>query len=299
MTMVRGAFSKHLAPGYRKIFFETYKQRPLEGSKLVNMKTSKRAYEEDFPVAGFGTLLNKPEGSSVIYQDAQEGTVKRYTWSTYALGYRITVEMMEDDLYGTMGNKMSKALGRSARNNQEIIMHAPYNNSFSTSFVGFVAGEALCSTTHTSIKGIVQANRPSPDADFGLLPFQAAIEHFHGLQDEAGLPMLLIPKMLIHGVGDQWIVKQILRSDKLPGTNQNDVNPVAGEGITPHLSHYMSDTDAWWLVADEHDINYTDRRTLTFANTDDFDSGDAKFKATRRNGSGFGDWRGVYGTQGA
>jgi len=159
--MVRGAFSNLLAPGFRKIVFESYKQRETEGNKLVNMGSSGRAYEEDFPIAGFGTLLTKPEGGSVTYQDAIQGTAKRYTWTTYGLGFRITQEMMDDDLYGIMGNKMSRALGRSARNNFEVVAHAPYNNAFNTAFAGFVSGESLCSTAHANIRGGTQANRPT------------------------------------------------------------------------------------------------------------------------------------------
>lgn len=299
MTMVRGAFSYLLAPGYRKVVFETYKERPIEGRALVNMGTSKRAYEEDFPIAGFGTLVTKAEGASVTYQDALQGTAKRYTWSTYALGFRITQEMMEDDLYGVMGNRMSKALGRSARNNMEIVLHAPYNNAFSTSFNGFVSGEALCSTSHALIRGGTAANRPAVDTDFDLLSLQAAYENFHGLVDESGLPVVYLPRMVVHSIGDYWMVNQVLKTQNLPGGNQNDVNQVAKEGIQPHLSHYLTDTDAWFVLGDNHDVNYFDRRAATFTNSDDFHTGDALYKLTRRNGSGFGDWRGVYGSQGA
>lgn len=297
MTMVRGAFSNLLAPGFRKIFFETYKQRPLEGTMMVNMNTSKRAYEEDFPIAGFGTLQNKPEGAGFVYQDAIQGTIKRYSWLTYALGFRITEEMMEDDLYGTMGNKMSKALGRSSRNNQEIVMHAPYNNAFSTADTGFVTGESLCGD-HVSLRGVTQRNRPATDADIGLLAFQAAIEHFDNLLDEAGLPQLLMPKMLAHGPADQWIVDQILKTPNLPGGNQNDINRASRLGVVSHMSHYFTDADQWFVIADEHDVNYFDRRAMKMSNSDDFESGDAKFKVTRRNGSGYGDWRGIYGSSG-
>ena len=298
MTMVRGAFSKLLAPGYRQIVFETYKERPLEGKSLVNSNTSKRAYEEDFPIAGFGALQEKPEGSPISYQDIMEGSVKRYTWTTYALGYRVTVEMMEDDLYGIMGNKLARVLGRSARNNAEFVTHAPYNNAFNTTFPGFVSGEALCGD-HTGIRGTVQRNRPTTDADLDLLSLQAGLEHFHNLEDESGIPAVFIPKKLVHSIGDHWMVSSLLKSQYLPGGNQNDVNQVAKEGLTPHLSHYLTDTDAWFIVCSEHDVNYFERRPFTFANSDDFDTGDAKFKGTRRNGSGWGDWRGIYGTQGA
>lgn len=299
MTMTRGAFSNLIAPGYRKVVFETYKERPIEGKALVNTNTSKRAYEDDFNMGGFGTLQSKTEGGSVLYQDAIQGSSKRYVWTTYALGFRITQEMMEDDLYGVMGNKMAKALGRSARNNQEIVMHAPYNNAFDTSFIGFNAGESLCSTSHALLRGGTLGNRPTADADFGLISLQAGLEHFHQLVDESNMPIVYIPKMVVHSVGDFWMVNQVLGSAQLPGTNYNDVNQVNKMGLQPHLSHYLTDSDAWFLVADQHDVNYFDRRPFTFTNSDDFDSGDAKFKGTRRNGSGFGDWRGIYGSQGA
>ncbi len=299
MTVNRGLLSNLLVPGYRKIVFETYKERPMEGDKLVNMNTSKRAYEEDFPIAGFGTLQTKSEGGAISYQDPVQGTVKRYVWTTYALGFRITEEMYDDDLYGITGSKMSKALGRSARNNKEIVMHAPYNNAFSTSYSGFVSGEALCSTSHALLRGGTASNRPATDADFSLLALQAAVEHFHNLADEAGIPMVIIPKLVVHSVADHWLVNQVLKSSNLPGSNANDINQIKNEGLAPHLSHYMTDTDAWWVLGDQHDVNYFERKPFTFKNTDDFDTGDAKFKGTRRNGSGWGDWRGVYGTQGA
>ncbi len=298
MTMVRGAFSHLLAPGFRKIVFESYKERPVEGKMLVNANTSKRAYEEDFPIAGFGTLQTKAEGASVIYQDALQGDVKRYTWTTYGLGFRITQEMLEDDLYGVMGGRMSRALGRSARNNMEIVSHAPYNEAFNTAFPGFVSGESLCSTTHANLRGGTQSNRSATDADFDLLALQAALEHFHALEDESGIPAVFIPRMVVHSVGDHWLVSQVLKSQYLPGTNQNDINQVASEGLRPHLSHYLTDTDAWFVLADNHDVNYFDRRPATFTNSDDFHTGDALYKLTRRNGSGWGDWRGVYGSQG-
>lgn len=299
MTMTRGGFSNLIVPGYRKVVFETYKEKAIEGKALVNMNTSKRAYEEDFNMGGFGTLQTKAEGGAISYQDAIQGTIKRYVWTTYALGFRITQEMMDDDLYGVMGNKMSKALGRSARNNAEIVMHAVYNNAFSTSFTGFNAGESLISTSHVLLRGGTAANRPASDADFGLIPLQAAIENFHNLVDEAGIPMMITPKLVVYSVGDHWLVNQVLKSTNLPGGNQNDINQVQREGLNGHLSHYMTDTDAWYVTGDEHDINYFERKPFTFSNTDDFDSGDAKFKGIRRNGSGFGDWRGVYGSQGA
>jgi len=296
MVMVRGAFSNLLAPGFRKIVFETYKERPTEGDRWINMNKSQRAYEEDFPIAGFGTLLSKAEGQPVTFQDAIQGVLVRYLWTTFGLGFRITEEMMEDDLYGIMGAKMSKALGRSARNNFEIVAHAVLNNAFNTAINGFEAGVSLISTSHTTLRGLSATNRPVTDTGISLPAVQAAIEAFHALNDESGLPVMFIPKYVLYNPGDHWIVNQILKSEKLPGSNQNDINQLSREGLTPLLSHYLTDPLSWYIIADNHDLNYFDRRAPRLTNTDDFETGDAKFKLTRRNGSGFGDWRGVYGS---
>lgn len=298
MVMVRGAFSNLLAPGFRKIVFESYKERPTEGSRWINMNKSTRAYEEDFPIAGFGTLLTKAESGPVTYQDALQGVLKRYIWTTYGLGFRISEEMMEDDLYGIMGAKMSRALGRSARNNFEVVSHAVLNSAFDTAVTGFYSGEALIQATHTTLRGQTASNAPASATNLSLPALQAAIESFHALVDESGLPAMFIPKLLIYNPADHWIANQILKTEKLPGGNQNDRNQIAYEGITPQLSHYLTNPKAWYVVADNHDMNYFDRRAPRLTNTDDFETGDAKFKLTRRNGAGFGDWRGTYGSIG-
>lgn len=297
MVMVRGAFSNTLAPGFRKVVFDTYKERPIEGKSLVNMNTSKRAYEEDFQFVGFGTLRRKVEGGPVPYEDARQGNTKRYLWDTWALGFRITLEMMEDDLYGIVGNRLSKALARSARNNWEIIAHSPYNSAFDNTVNGFNSGEALCDT-HSLIKGGTLRNRPSTDVDFSLPALQAGLEHFHSLTDEGGMPVVYIPKTVVHSIGDYWMVNQTLKSPGLPGGNLNDINQVNREGLSPHLSHYLTDTDAWFILCDQHDINFWERRAFTLSNSDDFKTKDAEFTGLARRGVGWGDWRGIYGSAG-
>lgn len=300
MTITRGAFSHLIAPGFRKIVFESYKEKPVEGNKLVNMGTMNRAYIDDANMAGFGTLLEKPEGGRVLYQDPMDGRTKRYVATTWGLGFRITEEMMEDDLYGIVGNKLSRALGRSVRNNFEVVAHSILNNAFNTAFNGFETGVSLVSTLHTNIGGGTQSNRPAVDADLSLATLQAAVEAFHGWEDEMGLPIAAAPDMLVVGVGNMWTAGVLLGSQQVPGSNFNDPNLVSKLGLRLHVSHYITDPDAWFLIdSTNHDMNYFDRRAPRFSNTDDFDSGDAKFKVTRRNAAGFGDWRGVYGSPGA
>jgi hypothetical protein len=300
MVMLRGAYAGLLAPGFRKVLFESYKELPTEGDKIVNMGKASSAFIEDYNMAGFTTLVEKTEGGSIKYEDIMPGLPKRYVWRTYGKGFRITQEFLEDDLYGIVGNKLSKALGRSARNNFEIVAHSVLNNSFDAAFNGFEPGVPLVSTLHTNIRGGTQANRPAADADLGLLPLQAAIEHFHGLKDEAGMGIVYAPWKLIYGVSNMWVADQLLLNSVKPGATNAEINLVGGSrtGLIGHLSHFIVDPDAWWVISRNHDMNYFDRRLPTFSHTDDFDTGDAKFKLTRRNGAGFGDWRGVYGSPG-
>lgn len=297
--MVRGAYSNLIAPGFRKVLFDAYKERPTEGNQLVNMDKATKAYIDDAQFTGFGTLLEKPEGGRIRYQDPLPGPTKRYIFGTYGLGFRITQEMMEDDLYGVVGNKLSKALGRSVRNQFEVMAASPYNNAFDPNFYGFEPNIPLVSTLHRAIRGFTQSNRPAVDADLALLSLQAAVEAFHGWTDESGLQIADAPVKLVVGVSNMWTSKVLLGSELVPGSNFNDPNVVAKLGISPFVSHFLTDPDAWFLRSDTFDINYFDRRMPTFSNTDDFDTGDAKFKVTRRNGVGFGDWRGIYGSPGA
>jgi hypothetical protein len=272
----------------------------MEGDKLVNMNTSKRAYEEDFNVAGFTNLYKKPEGASVAFQDPIEGNKKRYTWDTFASAFRITEEMGEDNLYGLIGAKWSRFLGRAARYNKEIVMHSPYNNAFDTAYTGILAtstAESLCDT-HALLRGGSIRNRPTTDADFDLLTFQAAIEHFHSLTDESGIPAVFIPKIVVHSAQLEWIVNQVLKTPAGLQTTAQDINVAARQGVNPHLSHFLTDADSWYVICDEHDVNYFDRRPFVFSNSDDWYTGDALFKGTRRNGAGHGDWRGIYGSAG-
>jgi hypothetical protein len=299
MAITRGLNSALLAPGLRKILFDSYSEKPRQGQRLVNMGRMDRAYIDDANMAAFGPLLEKPEGGRVLFQDPMPGRSKRYVAATWGLGFRITEEMVEDNIYGFTGQKFARALGRSVRYNFEIISHSILNNAFNTAFNGFETGISLISTAHTNLRGGTQSNRPAVDADLSLTTLQAAIEAFRGWQTEEGMPMMSTPKTLVVGPSNMWVAGVLLGTTTLPGGNFNDVNLLQRLGLTLIVDDYLTDPDAWYLLGDEHDMNYFDRRLPKFSNTDDFESGDMKFKVTRRNAAGFGDWRGVYGSPGA
>jgi phage major head subunit gpT-like protein len=207
--------------------------------------------------------------------------------------------MQEDALYGFNARKFARALGRSVRYNFEIVSHSILNNAFNTAFNGFEAGVSLISTAHTNLRGGTQSNRPAVDADLSLTTLQAAVEAFRAWDTEEGMPMLSTPKFLVVGPANMWVAGVLLGTTQLPGGDFNDINILNRLGLTLIVDDYLTDPDAWYLLGDEHDMNYFDRRLPRFTDTDEFDSDDMKFKVTRRNAAGFGDWRGVYGSPGA
>lgn len=294
-----GNMSQLLAPGLRKVFFQYLREKPQEYASIFNINPSKRAYEEDLMIAGLGTMPQKTEGSPIIYQDPIQGTKKRYTHLTYGLGFRVTMEMYEDDLYGPM-NRMAKELAKAARNVREVVSANVLNNSFSTSFVGFNTGEALCQS-HTLIGGGSYSNTPSTQADIGIASLEAAIINFDTLVDERNMPVLIAPKWLVIHPNDRMIAEELLNSEYRPYTATNEINAVRKFGVSYNVNHYLTDSDAWWLLGDkdDHDLNFFERAATRMQNGDDFDTGDAKYKAFQRFSVGFGDWRGVYGSSGA
>lgn len=302
MPAVTGAFSHLLAPGLRKVFFQHLDERPDEFSQVFNMLTSTRAYEEDLEVAGLGTMPVKTEGAAITYQDPTQGEKRRYTHITYGLGFRVTLEMMEDDLYNVM-KRMTRELAKAGRNAKEVNAWNTFNLGFTTEFgfTKFGANEPLFSTAHTRIGGGTSANRPTTDADLSQASLEAAIINFENMVDETGIPTLMRPKWLIVPPDLKMTARELLGSEFKPYTSNNEINALMKEGLDFMVSHYLTDNDAWFLVAGkgEHDLNFFTRMSVRFQNDDDFDTGDAKFKAFQRFSVGHGEWRGTYGTTGA
>lgn len=301
MPAVTGAFSHLLAPGIRKVFFMHLKDRKMEHEEIFTTLTSNRNYEEHLELAALGTMPQKPEGSNVIYQDFIQGDLKRFTHKTFALGFRATEEMMEDDLYGQI-MRNTKALKRSAVNAKEVLCFNVFNNSFTTEF-GYPkngANEALVGTTHTLLGGGTASNRPATDVDISFAALEAAILHFNTLVDDRNMPLDIMPEKLLHHPEQLFLVEELLNSQYRPHTANNEVNALKGR-LTPMWSRYLTDPDAWWVVGEKNEDGFVlfNRRALRLQNGDDFDSGDAKFKASMRISAGCSEWRYVYGSTGS
>jgi hypothetical protein len=300
MTITTQGFSELLAPGLHDIFFDKYDTKiPMEFERTMNVRTTRRNYEEDLEMAPVGTLQTKPEGTPTVFVDPVQGTKKRYTWTAWSLGIRGTKEGFDDDLYGIL-EKATKRLAVSSRQTQEILGVAPLNNAFDNTVVGFKAGEALCETAHSLLNAgaTTVSNQHATDASLTVAALQSLRIIMEQTVDEAGAPIPLKPTTLLIPEDLMNLAAEILKTAQKPFTADNTINILHGDfGFM--VNHYLSSTTAYFLFASEHDVNVWKRTRPEFSNGDDFTTGDALFKVYLREGSGFGDWRGVAGSAGA
>lgn len=295
-------FSNLLAPELHEVFFNKYKQYPDEYAQIFNIESSTRAYEEDVEVAGLGQLVNKAEGTAITYDDPFQSGRKRYTHSTFGLGFRVTEELYNDDLYNVI-KRMPQALARSAHQTIEVQAWNVLNNAFNTTIQTGWDGLALCSTAHTNIKGIggPYTNRLSTDADLSVTSLQSAIQIMEQTTDDRDLNLMLKGKLLVVPVATKWMARELLHSEYKPHTADNEVNALKDEDLQYLVGHYLTDSNAWFLLTakEDHYLKFFWRKKLAFDNDDDFDTGDAKFKSTMRFSVGFSGWRGIVGTSGS
>lgn len=299
MTTRTGNFSHLLAPGLRKVFFDYFKGLPTEYDKIAKMGTSKRNYEDDLEVSMLGgSFPEKDEGVSIDYVDPSQGNTKRYSHKTFGLGFRVTWEMLEDDLYAVM-NKMSRGLAKAARNGTELQFWGMIDDAFTgATYTGF-DGHRLCYASHVVLfTGATFANTPTTQVDIGISSLQAAVLNIEKQPDSDGVIAGMKPWRVVIAPDNKFIMRELLGSAQKPYTAGNEINALMDEDLSYFVNHYQSDTDAWLLLAKEHDLNFIWRRKTFFENGDDFDTGDAKFKAVHRHSQGFGAPQGVYGSSG-
>lgn len=294
------AFSHLLAPGLRKVFFDTEKRWPSEYDKIASVETSKRAYEEELTMAGLGLAERKPEGRSIVYDEPIQGNKVRYTHVTYALGFRVSREAYDDDLYGPM-QKMSKQLATSMMQTVELEFGGLLDDAFSGSVYTAHDGQPLCSTAHVLLNGGSYQNRPTVHVDLGIGSLRAARQRMESLVNERGIREMRLPSILVVSPEYQWVAEEITKSQLYPYSSENRTNSTQDIMQLKYMvNHYMSDADQWLLLTDksQHDIKFLWRMKSQFDNSDDFDTKDAKFSVMARFSLGFTDWRGVDGSSG-
>lgn len=304
MTITRSQALSLLEPKLSNIWNEAYPIRPVEYTSFVNIREAKKRTITDFKMSDFGALRLKGEGEAITYDDALFGPEKAYTPVRFGLGYKITQEMIDHELYGQV-EKFERALIKSAVDLQEVKAALLFNNGFATTADdGFSAtgfdGLALFSTAHTRLdNGPVLRNRPSTDVDLGVTGLQNALIDFHTQNlDERGRPQLIRPKMLLIHPNDMFTARELLQSEFKPGTANNEINALREEGLSFMVSHYLTDTDGWYLVGDQHDLNFFWDTRPRGGMEEDFDTEVIKRKVIEGFFVGHGEWRGCWGTAG-
>lgn len=301
MPVVRGSHAMLLAPGLNLRTFRRYRERAEEYRRIVNVKDSRKAYEEDAAIGGLGPLAPKGELETTILDEPFNLGLVRYIHRTYALGIAISKEARDDDQYGVI-NELAGQLGRSSRYTAELYGHDVYNMGFVTTRYTGRDGLALFSLVHpVPGTGGTLANMPAVAVDLSQAALEAAIQNYENQVDDRGMPIDMQPSILLVSPENRLLAKRLLESPLVPGSNNNDINTLKDEGLTVVVSHYLVDKDAWYVLAppSELDINFY-WREMPDTKTWDDDDADATFhKIRQRHSTGFGDWRGTYGSPGA
>ena len=292
-----------LEPRLSAIWRDPHAQQPTEYTAFLNVGSTKKATVTDYKMTDFGALRLKPEGENIIYDDPIFGPTKEYSPVRWGLGYKITQEWIDHELYGQV-SKFERGLMKSATDLQETTGALLLNNAFvTTNADGFTAagfdGLALCSTAHTRLDGGgTIRNRPSTDIDLGVTALSSALVDFDNLVDDRGRPINVRPKLLIISPEDRFTAKELLQSEYKPGTANNEINALTGEGLSFMVSHYKTDTDAWFLFANQHDARFIWDVQPRGGMENDFDAEIVKRKVVQGFIVGHGEWRGIWGTSG-
>lgn len=296
MPINTGNFGELLDPGLRKIYGDTYKDYPEQYSKIFSVETSKMAYEDTLSMTGFGLVPEKTEGNGVTYDTAYQGYDHRLTHLTYGLGFIVTKEMFEDDLYRKM-NSLPKALARSVRHTVEITAANVLNRAFNSSYTGADAKE-LCATDHPLIGGGTQKNELTTAADLSMTSYEQALIDIADFTDDRGLLIAAKPKMLVIPSELNWTASQLLGSEKDPESANNAINPANGS-LPFSVNNFLTDPDAWFITTDiPNGLVFYWRRRPEFTKDNDFDSENAKWKTTFRMSVGWDNPLGVFGSPG-
>ncbi len=295
------SFAKLLWPGLNSIYGKEYADYPVEWDKLFEKNSSDRAYEEDLGLSSFGLAAVKNEGAPIQYDTERQGFTSRYNHVVYALGFIVTREIFEDDQYGKVGAQKAKALARSMRQTKEIVGANIYNRAFDSNYKGG-DGVELISASHPNVAGGTFSNKIATAADLSEAALEQAVIDIAGFRDDRGLLIAARPQQLVIPYQQTFEVKRILGADGRVGTDLNDPNVLKDMGLFSNvtINHYLTDADAWFIRTNVKDgIKYFERRGDAFEMDNDFDTENAKFKATARYSFGWSDPRSIYGSAGA
>lgn len=301
MAISRAQALKELLPGLNALFGLEYAKYENEHAEIYETETSERSFEEEQKLSGFGAAPVKNEGAAIVYDNAQESFTARYTHETIAMGFSITEEAMEDNLYDSLSARYTKALARAMAYTKQVKAASPLNNGFTTYQSG--DGVSLFNTAHPTVSGVTNSNRPSVDVDLNETALEQAVIDIAAFKDERGLLIAARPRKLIVPPALMFVATRLLQTELRVGTADNDLNALKSNGSIPEgyrVNHYLTDSDAWYLTTDiPNGMKHFERTAMTTSMDGDFDTGNVRYKARERYSFGVSDPLGMYACPGA
>jgi hypothetical protein len=302
MAISRAQLLKELLPGLNALFGMEYARYGEEHKEIFETETSDRSFEEETKLSGFGTAPVKAEGSSISYDNAQEAWTARYNHETIALGFSLTEEAIEDNLYDSLSSRYTKALARAMAYTKQVKAAAVLNNGFDSDYKGG-DGVELFSTLHPLVSGGNNSNEPSTPADLNETSLEAAVIQIAGWTDERGLLIAAKPRKLIVPPSLMFVATRLLETELRVATADNDINAIKSNGSIPEgyaVNHFLTDDDAWFLTTDvPNGLKHFVRTPMSTSMDGDFDTGNVRYKARERYSFGWSDPLGMFGSPGA
>jgi len=301
MAISRAQALKELLPGLNALFGLEYGKYENEHTEIYETETSERSFEEEVKLSGFGAAPVKPEGSAITYDNAQESFTARYNHETVAMGFSITEEAMEDNLYDSLSARYTKALARAMAYTKQVKAASLLNTGFTTFTSG--DGVTLFNTAHPTVAGGTNSNRPAVDVDLNETALEQAVIDIAAYKDERGLLIAARPRKLIVPPSLMFVATRLLQTELRVGTADNDINALKSNGSIPEgyrVNHYLTDADSWYITTDiPNGMKHFVRTAMSTSMDGDFDTGNVRYKARERYSFGVSDPLGIYGCPGA
>jgi hypothetical protein len=304
MAISRAQLLKELLPGLNALFGMEYARYGEEHKEIYETETSERSFEEETKLSGFSAAPVKNEGSAIAYDNAQEAWTARYNHETIALGFSLTEEAIEDNLYDSLSARYTKGLARAMAYTKQVKAANVLNNGF-TNTAQYYGGDGvpLFSASHPLVSGGVNSNIPSTPADLNETSLENAVIQIAAWTDERGLLIAAKPKKLVVPPALQFVSTRLLETSLRVGTNDNDINALKNNGSIPEgytINHFLTDTNAWFLTTDvPNGMKHFVRSPLANSMDGDFDTGNVRYKSRERYSFGWSDPLGMYGSIGA
>jgi hypothetical protein len=301
MAISRAQLLKELLPGLNALFGLEYARYGEEHKEIYETETSERSFEEETKLSGFSAAPVKNEGQAIAYDNAQEAWTSRYNHETIALGFSLTEEAIEDNLYDSLSARYTKGLARAMAYTKQVKAAAVLNNGFTSGYNGG-DGQPLFSASHPLVSGGVNSNVPTTPTDLNETSLENAVIQIAAWTDERGLLIAAKPKKLVVPPALQFVATRLLETELRVGTNDNDVNAIKNNGSIPEgytINHFLTDTNAWFLTTDvPNGMKHFVRTPLSNSMDGDFDTGNVRYKSRERYSFGWSDPLGMYGSQG-